>query len=42
MGKPPRVRAFEDCRRRALLLETDWGRIPVVAIEDLIALKKSS
>lgn len=41
MGKPPRVRSFSDCLRRARLLETDWGRIPVVAIEDLIALKKT-
>ena len=41
MGKPPRVRDFSESRRRARLLDTDWGRIPVVAIEDLIALKKT-
>ena len=39
MGHPPRVGAFSVCRRRAQLLETDWGRIPVVGLEDLIALK---
>jgi hypothetical protein len=32
---------FSESRRRARLLDTDWGRIPVVAIEDLIALKKT-
>ena len=41
MGSPPRVRPFAECRRRSRLLDTDWGRIPVVAIEDLIALKKT-
>jgi hypothetical protein len=41
MGKPPRVRDFAECRARARLLDTDWGRIPVVSIEDLIALKKT-
>jgi hypothetical protein len=41
MGKPPRVGDFSAARRRARLLETDWGRIPVVSIEDLIALKKT-
>jgi hypothetical protein len=41
MGKPPRVGTFSECRRRARLLETDWGRIPVVGLQDLIALKKN-
>lgn len=41
MGKPPRVGSFAECRRHARLLETDWGRIPVVGLEDLIALKKT-
>ena len=41
MGNPPRVRAFSECRLRSRLLDTDWGRIPVVAIEDLIELKKT-
>jgi hypothetical protein len=41
LGRPPRVAAFSECRRRARFLETDWGTIPVVAIEDLIALKKT-
>jgi hypothetical protein len=41
LGNPPRVGTFSECRRRARLLDTDWGRIPVVALEDLIALKKT-
>ncbi|MGH9323956.1 MAG: hypothetical protein ACRD3V_29235 [Vicinamibacteria bacterium] len=41
MGRPPRVRSFTECRARARLLETDWGRLPVVGMEDLIALKKT-
>ncbi len=41
MGKPPRVGTFSECHRRARLLETDWGRVPVVGLEDLIALKKT-
>jgi hypothetical protein len=41
MGRPPRVGTFSDSRRRALTLDTDWGRILVVSIEDLISLKKT-
>jgi hypothetical protein len=41
MGKPPRVGSFSECRLRVRRLETDWGRIPVVGLEDLIALKKT-
>ncbi len=41
MACPPRVGAFAAACRRAELMQTDWGRIPVVAIEDLIALKKT-
>jgi hypothetical protein len=40
LGKPPRVGLFSRSRLRARLLETDWGRIPVVAPEDLVSLKK--
>ena len=41
MGQPPRVSSFARCRRRSRLLATDWGRIPLVGIEDLIAMKKT-
>jgi hypothetical protein len=41
MGKPPRVGSFSACHRRARVLDTDWGRVPVVGLEDLIALKKT-
>jgi hypothetical protein len=41
MGKPPRVGSFSACRRSARLLDTDWGLIAVVGLEDLIALKKT-
>lgn len=39
MGRPPRVGSFHSARRRARIMPTSWGRIPVVSIEDLIALK---
>lgn len=41
MGRPPRVGSFAAARRRAELMQTDWGSLPVVAIADLIALKKT-
>jgi len=41
LGQPPRVGSFVGCFRRSRFLETDWGRIPVVGIDDLVALKKT-
>jgi hypothetical protein len=41
MARPPRVRTFEAAWNRARSMPTDWGILPVVAIEDLIALKKT-
>ncbi|MBI4821016.1 MAG: hypothetical protein HY791_32450 [Deltaproteobacteria bacterium] len=41
MGRPPRVKSFEAASRRASKLETDWGVIPVVRIEELVELKKT-
>lgn len=41
MGKPPRVPAFGAVCRRATWWDTDWGRIPAVAIPDLVQLKKT-
>lgn len=41
LGRPPRVGSFGSCLRRAQIMETGWGRLPVVSIEDLIALKET-
>ncbi|MBI2901578.1 MAG: hypothetical protein HYY17_15450 [Planctomycetes bacterium] len=41
MGRPPRVGSFPASRKRANLLPTPWGRLPVVSIEDLVELKKT-
>jgi len=41
MGRPPRVGSFSSARRRAPMMRTPWGRIPVVSIPDLIALKRT-
>lgn len=41
LGVPPRVGSYAESRRRARFMETDWGRIPVVSIEDLVELKKT-
>jgi len=42
MGHPPRVGSFPVAARRARWMDTPWGKIPVVAIEDLIELKKTN
>ncbi len=41
MGRPPRVGAYRQARRRAHDVATPWGRIPVISIPDLIALKRT-
>lgn len=41
MGKPPRVSSFSAAWRRASRLTCDWGAIAVVAIPDLVELKKT-
>lgn len=41
MGRPPRVGTFAVSRRRAVMMKTGWGTLPVVSIEDLVALKKT-
>jgi hypothetical protein len=41
MSRPPRVGSFASSRQRAQIMKTDWGVLPVVSIEDLIALKKT-
>lgn len=42
LGRPPRVGGFSVSARRARRMTTPWGRIPVVAIEDLVELKKTN
>jgi len=42
MGCPPRVDGFESASRRARILPTDWGHLPVVAPEDLVLLKRTN
>lgn len=39
MACPPRVGSFAVARRRAQVMATDWGRVPVVGMEDLVLLK---
>lgn len=41
MGCPPRVGSFAASARRARRMTTGWGTLPVVSIEDLVALKKT-
>jgi len=41
MGRPPRVGAFGAARRRARILGSPWGKLPVVAIRELVELKKT-
>ena len=41
IGKPPRVGSFANAYRRASWFASEWGKIPVVAIRDLVELKKT-
>ena len=41
MGQPPRVGSFSEALRHSRTMKTDWGRVPVVAIPELIALKRT-
>ena len=41
MGNPPRVAPFRECRARAVPMSTAWGPMPVIAIEDLVEIKKT-
>jgi len=41
MGRPPRVGPYRQARHRAHDVRTPWGRIPVVSIPDLVALKRT-
>lgn len=41
MGAPPRVDAFAAARASARRVETDWGRLAVLGLKDLVELKKT-
>lgn len=41
MGRPPRVGSFGGALRRAERMDTSWGRLPVVSLEDLVEIKKT-
>lgn len=41
MGRPPRVGSFAAARRRATIMRTPLGTMPVAAIADLVELKKT-
>jgi hypothetical protein len=41
MARPPRVKSFGTAFRRSANLDTDWGRLRVVSIEDLVEIKKT-
>lgn len=41
MGAPPRVFDFDSAQAGSRIMETSWGRIPVVGIRDLVALKST-
>lgn len=41
MGKPPRSRGFAVAAGRSTQFDTPWGDIPVVAVEDLVDLKRT-
>lgn len=42
MGRPPRVGSFDAAARRSRSMDTPWGRLPVVSIEDLVELKRTN
>ncbi|MEW6741257.1 MAG: hypothetical protein AB1486_00740 [Planctomycetota bacterium] len=41
LGRPPRVKSFPEAKARCLVMRTMWGTLPVVAIADLILLKRT-
>ncbi|HEV2721378.1 MAG TPA: hypothetical protein VG323_15255, partial [Thermoanaerobaculia bacterium] len=41
MGRPPRVVGFSAATRRAVRFDTAWGTMPVVAVQDLVEMKKT-
>ena len=41
MGTPPRVPSFGDAVMRAQWMDTDWGKVRVIGIKELVELKKT-
>jgi hypothetical protein len=41
MGRPPRVRSFEDALAGARFFDTDFGRVHTVGIKELVEIKKT-
>lgn len=41
LGIAPRAGNFEKCYRNVIYHKTDWGRIPVIGIRDLVEIKKT-
>ncbi len=41
MGVPPRVDSFGNCWKNVSFLHTEWGRLPVISVRDLVELKKT-
>ena len=41
MGKPPRVGDFISAFKKAVYHRTEWGRIPVIGIRELVEIKKT-
>jgi hypothetical protein len=41
LGKPPRVRGFDWAKENSILFETEWGKIPVIGLRDLVEVKKT-
>lgn len=41
MGRPPRVADFDIAAGRRRWMDTEWGRLPVVGLKDLVELKKT-
>lgn len=42
MGQPPRVGTFRAACRRSEAVESEWGTLPLVGIEDLVEIKKTN
>lgn len=41
MGRPPRVGAFAEATPAARWIETEWGRLHTIGLQDLVELKKT-
>jgi hypothetical protein len=41
MGKVPRVNNFQTAFKNVIYQETDWGKLPVLGIRDLVEIKKT-